>query len=143
MTYFIFSLSVESLCNMACVADGISGHCWSFKKVPWAEQFSQLHIAQCKGLPIAQSGTFCLRGSCPARSDGEEFSRRLGKISLVESEILGFGLSPSRRFKGAMARESAAGNCLVSGAEESFSFRGGTHFAQRKSNNASSSLCGG
>ena len=98
---------------MACVAGGISGHCCSFKKVPWAEQFSQLHIAQCKGLPIAQSGTFCLRGSCPARSDGEEFSRRLGKISLVESEILGFGLSPSRRFKGAMARESAAGNCFI------------------------------
>ena len=79
-------------------------------------------------------GHFCLRGSCPARSDGEEVARRLGKILLVESEILGFGLSPSQRFKGAMARENAAENCLVSGAEESFSFRRGTHFNLRSGN---------
>ena len=138
MTYFIFPLSIESLRNMACVAGGICGRYCSFKKVPWAEQFSQLHIAQCKGLPIAESGTLL-----PARKlSGALWRWRLGKILLVESEILGFGLSPSQRFKGAMARESAAENCLVSGAEESFSFRGGTHFAQRKSNKTSLNLCG-
>ena len=65
MTHFIFPLSIESLCNMACVAGRISGRCCSFKKVPWAEQFSQLHIAQCKGLPTAESGTLLAARKLP------------------------------------------------------------------------------
>ena len=143
MTYFIFPLSIESLCNMACVAGGICGRYCSLRKCPGQNNSASYTSPNVRDSRLRNPGHFCLRGSCPARSDGEEFSRRLGKILLVESEILGFGLSPSQRFKGAMARESAAENCLVSGAEESFSFRGGTHFAKRKSNNASSSLCGG